>query len=133
MEQNNFTAPPQYKETVREQRQVSIDEAIKRGFQNYINFNGRASRSEYWWWALFSFAVGIVAGWLGEVVAGIATLALLLPGLAVAVRRLHDIGKGGGYIFMALIPVVGAIILLLWYCKPSEEGNNRFGAEPNMA
>ena len=111
-------------------------EAIKSGFSNYVNFNGRARRSEYWYWTLFVFIVLVACNVLSSVipsivmVQGIFTLAILLPGLAVAVRRLHDIGKSGWFILLTLIPLIGAIILIIWYCKDSDEGFNRFGPSP---
>ena len=95
--------------------------------KKYADFNGRASRAEFWWFILFqiivSFVVGIISQWL----AYICGLALLVPSLAVAWRRLHDIGRAGGYYFVGLIPLVGWIIVLLWYIKPGEPGANRFG------
>lgn len=119
------------------QRQVSFGEAISRGFGNYVNFSGRASRSEYWWWALFNFLVSFCAGIIDglfqiEFFTYIALAALLLPGIAVAVRRLHDIGKSGWWLFLALIPLVGSIILLVWYCQDSQMYANEYGYVPNM-
>ena len=106
--------------------------AITRFFQNYAEFNGRASRSEYWWAFLMNWAIAIVAGWLGKVVSvipALAALALLVPGLAVFVRREHDIGRRWTRIFVGLIPLVGVILLLIDMLKPSE-GANRFGPAP---
>lgn len=125
------------------QRQLSFGEAVKKAFvENYCNFTGRASRSEFWWFTLFSAIVGFVIGFiLGifgagpttvQVFQGIIGLAFLLPGLGVSVRRLHDIGKSGWWILIGLIPLVGAIVLLIWYCKDSQ-GDNEYGPEPNMA
>lgn len=121
------------------QRQVSFGEAIKRAIvENYCNFQGRASRSEYWWYCLFTFLLGLCVTFIfgndtaGQVISGIVSLALLLPGLGLVWRRLHDIGKAGGYYFFVLIPLVGWIILIVWLCKPSEPQANRFGPEPNM-
>lgn len=120
------------------QRQVSFSEAIQSGFNKYVDFTGRASRSEYWWWTLFAFIVNVGASVVSvavgsEIVTYIVSLAMFLPGLGVACRRLHDIGKGAGYIFLALIPVVGAIILIVWFTKPSEPFPNRFGNVPNLS
>lgn len=106
---------------------------------NYCNFNGRASRSEFWWFCLFSLIVGVVvcvvfsfSETATTVVSTIVNLALLLPGLGLAVRRLHDIGKSGWWIFLGLIPLVGAIILIIWYCKESDPQSNMYGSEPNV-
>ena len=122
------------------QRQVTFKEAVERAImQNYCNFDGRASRSEYWWYVLFTtllgFAIGIVFVWsetMMDIVSGVAGLALLLPGLGLAVRRLHDIGKSGWWLLIGLIPLIGAIILLIWYCKESQMQPNEYGPVPNM-
>ena len=122
------------------QRQVTFKEAVERAIkQNYCNFSGRASRSEYWWYVLFTFILGIVIGiifcWNQNVmntVNGLVNLALLLPGLGLCVRRLHDIGKSGWWLFIALIPIIGWIILVVWYCKDSQMQPNEYGPVPNM-
>lgn len=126
------------------QRQVTFGEAVNKAVaQNYCNFNGRASRSEYWWYVLFTAILGMVIGFIHAIfgagtsatsaIQGVVSLALLLPGLGLCVRRLHDISKSGWWIFIALIPLVGAILLLVWFCKPSDPGSNEYGPEPNMA
>ena len=119
------------------QKQVSFVEAIKMGFNKYCCFQGRASRSEFWFWALFTFVVQAVLAAFGnstaiQVIYGLFSLAVLLPNLGLLVRRLHDIGRAGGWIFINLIPLVGAIIFIIWMCKPSEVGDNRFGQMPNL-
>lgn len=124
------------------QRQLSFGEAVKKVLvENYCNFTGRASRSEFWWYTLFTaivgFAIGFILGIFGagqttvQIFQCIIGLVLLLPGLGVAIRRLHDIGKSGWWILLGLIPLVGAIVLLIWYCKDSQ-GDNEYGDEPNM-
>lgn len=119
------------------QYQVSFGDAIKRGFQNYCLFNGRASRSEYWFFVLFTVAVGAVISLilgtqtLGTVVSGLFNLAVLLPSLGLIWRRLHDTGRAGGWFFITLIPLVGIIILIVWLCQPSQTTENRFGQVPN--
>ena len=120
---------------------MNFGEAIKFGFNNYANFQGRSRRSGYWYWALFnalvSAAFNVLSG--GEtdnffgILGGLAGLALLLPSLAYGVRRLHDINKSGWFILFALIPIVGWIFLLVWYVTDSEPGTNRFGANPKGA
>lgn len=111
-------------------------------FENYANFNGRARRSEYWYFALMNFIVLIVAavldstlglnfsplpyGYLYLVVA----LATFIPGLAVAVRRLHDVGKSGWFYFIALIPIIGAIWLLVLFFTEGNQGENQYGPDP---
>lgn len=123
------------------QRQVSFTEAIKMALQqNYCNFSGRSSRSEYWWYSLFTFILGFIiaifAGILGEnagnALTGIVYLALFLPGLGLTVRRLHDINKSGWWILINLIPLVGWIIKLIWLCKDSDSTDNQYGPVPNV-
>ena len=125
------------------QRQVSFKEAVVRALtQNYCNFSGRASRSEYWWFYLFSCIVSWVVSiivslfssdlstmYIASMVVG---LAFLLPSLGIAVRRLHDIGKSGWWMFISLIPLIGAIILIVWWCKDSQMEPNEYGPVPNL-
>jgi len=108
---------------------IGLVEAVKICFTKYIVFNGRATRAEYWWWTLFTTLVCAVLYW-NEYLSGAASLAFLLPSLAVSWRRMHDIGKGGGWYFILLIPVVGWIIWIVWCCQPSEPFDNRFGPQP---
>ena len=107
---------------------IGFVDAIKICFNKYATFNGRATRAEYWWWVLFTVLVGAVLCW-NKYVSGVANLALIIPSLAVAWRRLHDIGKGGGLYFINLIPIIGQIIFIVWCCQPSEPMPNRFGPE----
>jgi uncharacterized membrane protein YhaH (DUF805 family) len=102
-----------------------------------VNFNGRASRAAYWWWFLFQvIAVGIVAGIIDGilgtwgVVTGLAGLALLLPTLSVSVRRLHDTGRTGWWILIGLIPLIGFIVLLIFYLQEGDAGDNEYGPPP---
>lgn len=123
------------------QREVSFGGAIRRALQlNYCNFAGRASRSEYWWYTLFTVIVGFVIGLLFSwsdtmfyIVSGIVNLALILPGLGLSCRRLHDTGRGAGWIFINLVPIVGSIIFVVFCIQPSEPASNRFGPVPNVA
>jgi uncharacterized membrane protein YhaH (DUF805 family) len=120
-----------------EEKSMSFTEAIASCFKQYANFNGRARRSEYWFFTLLTCCVSLlsslltytVSETLGSIVS-LASLALVVPGIAVAVRRLHDIGKSGWYYLFCLIPLVGAIILLVWYCKDSMPGDNMYGPNP---
>lgn len=122
------------------QRQVTFKEAVVRALTaNYCNFSGRSSRSEYWWYILFTFLLGIVISIvfsfsenMSTIVSAIVSLALLLPGLGLSVRRLHDINKSGWWILVGLIPVAGIIILIVWFCKDSDPTDNNYGPVPNM-
>jgi len=115
---------------------MGFGDAIKLGFSNYVNFTDRASRSEYWYWYLFA-ALGLLATALVDsaivgrpVTYPLFVLATFLPSLSVAVRRLHDLNHSGWWILLALIPLVGDIILLIWFCFKGTDGPNRFGADP---
>jgi uncharacterized membrane protein YhaH (DUF805 family) len=112
---------------------MTFPQAIEAGFRNYVNFSGRASRPEYWFWVLFS-AVGQIVFTIVDAMTGIAALSALfalstlLPGIAVAVRRLHDLDKSGWFLLLVLIPLVGAIIVIIWACQEGTPGPNRFGS-----
>ena len=120
------------------QREVSFGEAVNRGLNNYCNFSGRASRSEFWWFQLFMLIVSCAAGVVGAILGKYGTwipsavgLALLLPSFGLMFRRLHDIGKSGWWWLLVFIPLVGGIILIVWYCKESEPVANEYGPVPN--
>ena len=98
--------------------------AVQSGLRNYANFKGRASRPEYWWWFLFNFiVVGAVSLTFGDNVGNGASFALLLPSIAVGVRRLHDINRRGWWI---LVPLVN----LFFFVQPSDATFNLFGPPP---
>ena len=102
---------------------------------NFANFEGRASRQEYWMFflfnVLFAFAAGILDGLLGlGFVYLLYVLALFIPGLAVGVRRLHDIGKSGWWLLIMFVPLIGGIWLLVLFCTDSNDGENSFGPSP---
>nr|WP_315428004.1 DUF805 domain-containing protein [uncultured Albidiferax sp.] len=113
--------------------------------KKYAVFSGRAQRSEYWYFFLFYFGLAIGAALLDGMVGafnrqagvglfgGIVALGLLLPSLAVGVRRLHDIDRSGWWLLIAVVPVVGAIVLLVFSLKDSQPGSNRFGPNPKDA
>lgn len=111
---------------------IGFGDAIRICLNKYATFSGRATRAEYWWWYLFQFIVGAVTAWLpyigtvGSVIYYLIALALLIPSLAVSWRRMHDIGKGGGWYFINFILVIGNIIWIVWCCKESEPYPNRF-------
>jgi len=94
----------------------------------YADFNGRAGRSEFWWFALACVAVGFVFSILHlDLIGMLVNLALLIPSLAVGARRLHDIGKSGWWILIGLIPLIGGLILLYFAVLPSSDGSNDYG------
>lgn len=105
--------------------------------KRYVDFNGRAGREEFWMFFLFnliiSFVLAIVdnVAFKGQPILGlIYNLAVLLPSLGVAVRRLHDTGKSGWMILVGLIPCVGVILLIVWYATAGEPGSNQYGPNP---
>ena len=106
-------------------------QAIKSCLGQYATFSGRASRSEYWWFFLFQVLVMAATGMLGDVINGIASLALLLPALAVGARRLHDIGRTGWWQLL-LLSGIGFLVLLYWWVQPGEGAGNIYG-EPSAA
>jgi len=94
----------------------------------YADFNGRASRPEFWWFALFCFLVGAVFQVLHlEMIGMLANLVLLLPSLAVGARRLHDMGKSGWFQLVWLIPIIGWAVMVYWLVQPSVAGANEYG------
>ncbi len=89
--------------------------SIKTCFSKYVDFSGKASRSEFWWFFLFCLIIDCIL--CATVFASFLSLVLLLPQLAVGARRLHDIGKSGWWQLLAFIPVIGIIILIIWWAK----------------
>jgi uncharacterized membrane protein YhaH (DUF805 family) len=120
---------------------LSFVDAVRSALSKYATFSGRARRSEYWWFVLFNIIVSVIARLIDAAVFGestgyltiIAALALFLPGLAVTVRRLHDIGKSGWWVLLALVPIVGAIVLIVWAAKEGDAADNAYGPSPKAA
>ena len=108
---------------------MTFTDAVKSCFSKYVEFKGRASRSEYWLFQLFYILVAIIGAVINPTLAGLVYLALLLPLLAVSVRRLHDKDKSAWFLLFYFIPVVGAIIILVWFCQRGTIGDNQFGPE----
>lgn len=110
--------------------------------QNYANFKGRARRMEYWSYALFNAIFGLTAVVLDNLTGlavpeigygpfyGVFLLATLIPGIAVFVRRLHDTGRSGWSFFVAFIPLIGTILILIWTFSDSKPGANKWGPNP---
>ena len=108
----------------------------------YADFNGRARRKEYWMFVLFNAIISFVIGFIFGLIEGftgitgisyisyIYSLFILIPSLAVCVRRLHDIGKSGWMLLLILIPIIGSIWLLILYVKDSQPGVNKYGPNP---
>jgi uncharacterized membrane protein YhaH (DUF805 family) len=114
----------------------------------YADFNGRATRSEYWYFVLFYFILSVIARVIditlvnpqlslspeiaqqGTVITGLFSLALLLPQIAVGIRRLHDIGKSGWWYLLILIPILGWLVLIYFYTQDTQSGTNAYGSNP---
>jgi len=139
-------------------KEMNFTESIKSVFSKYATFSGRASRSEFWWWYLFVSLVNLVMSFIWNMstmgmlnsatsveamLAGmfnwayylwiVVSLALLLPTLGVIWRRLHDTNRSGGFYFLGLIPIVGIIVLLVFWVQDSTPGANRFGENPKTS
>lgn len=114
---------------------MNFVDSVKACFSKYATFSGRACRSEFWWFCLFNALAGGVISAIGLAVempllSSLYSVLVFLPGLAVAIRRLHDIGKSGWMYLIALIPLVGTIWLLVLYCTDSQPGANEYGENP---
>lgn len=117
---------------------MGMMDAVKKVFSHYADFTGRARRSEYWYFALFNtivgFAIAIVTIFLGVqefiYVAYLYQLAVLVPSLAVMVRRLHDTNRSGWWLLIVVIPLIGPVLLLVWYATEGTPGANHYGPDP---
>ena len=120
---------------------MSFTDAVKSCFSKYVTFSGRAPRSEYWFWALFTIGVGVLLRIIdnvllgapmasGGILGGLFVLGTFLPAISVAVRRLHDIDRSGWWYWIVLVPIIGIILLIVWFCTKGTAGPNRFGTDP---
>lgn len=105
-------------------QEIGFGDAIKICFNKFADFEGRGRRSEFWWWYLFTVLVSMVPyiGWLASIV-------FIIPSLAAGARRLHDTGRSGWLQLLMLIPCIGSIILIIWWCEDSK-GDNEYGLSP---
>jgi len=107
--------------------------------KNYAVFEGRARRKEYWMFFLFNiifaFVIAFVEGMVGSpgIVYMIYVLGVFIPGLAVGARRLHDTGRSGWWLLLYLLPIIGPIVLLVFFVLDSQPGDNEYGANPKGA
>ena len=126
---------------------MSFTQAVSSVLGNYATFSGRAPRSEYWWFVVFQILVNIAAGVLDTALFGafslltfgeidaftplttLATLALLIPSIAVSVRRFHDMDFSGWWLLLILTGI-GAIVIFFWFMVRGTRGPNRFGRDP---
>jgi uncharacterized membrane protein YhaH (DUF805 family) len=114
---------------------MTFSQAINTCFQKYAVFSGRAKRSEYWWWFLFSALAGIPFSLLDSfsenvlftLISLAISIALFIPGLAVLFRRLHDTNRSGWWWLIILVPCAGVIVLLVFLIQDSDPGTNSYG------
>ncbi|MCX7139940.1 MAG: DUF805 domain-containing protein [Proteobacteria bacterium] len=111
---------------------MTFGESIKVCFSKYADFNGRATRSEFWWWVLFVFLASSAASMVSPMLSGLFSLGVLLPNIAAGARRLHDTDRSGWLQLVALIPVIGWLLLIYWCVQESKEPN-RFGTTAGPA
>ncbi|MBB5337424.1 DUF805 domain-containing protein [Pectinatus brassicae] len=122
---------------------MTLTEAVQSCIkENYANFKGRASRSEYWYFSLAIFLLSILhfiitailaGSLLGGIISGvfgIIFLAICVPSIAVGVRRFHDIDKSGWNLLWGIIPLIGSLLVLYWTVQPSQDGDNKYGSAP---
>ena len=116
---------------------MGLTEAISSVFSKFATFSGRASRSEYWYWVLFFMLFPLIDLLIAQVSWGLAVFAgivfgliSIIPNLAVQVRRLHDTGHSGWCLLLSFIPIIGAIILFVFYVTDSQPGSNQYGPNP---
>lgn len=114
---------------------MSFVDAVRSVLTKYATFSGRARRSEYWFFALAYLIASVVANIIDQMIGTqlfvyILALALLLPSLAVGVRRLHDTGRSGWWILIGLVPIVGFIVLIVFYVQDSQPMTNAYGPSP---
>ncbi len=126
---------------------VGFMEAVQKAFAGKCDYDSRSRRSEYWFFALFVFLVELVVGIVfgvvfgligipevGQIILGVISLIIFfLFALPLAVRRLHDTGKSGWFMLLMLIPVIGAIILLIFFCIDSQAETNEYGPSPKYS
>lgn len=133
---------------------MGFTEAVRSVFNKYATFSGRARRAEYWWFLLFSLIVSAILGVIDGalfgytftsdasdgavsfnletvgILTGLWSLATFIPSLAVSVRRLHDTGRSGWWLLIGLVPLIGIILLIVWFATKGEPATNAHGPDP---
>lgn len=116
---------------------MGFQQAVSSVFQKYFQISDRAPRSEYWYWLLFTILASVVLGFIDgllfmnvQPLSSLFGLATIIPSITVGVRRLHDTGRTGWLLLIAFIPLVGWVLLLIWFCTRGEDGTNDFGHDP---
>ncbi|MGD1886242.1 MAG: DUF805 domain-containing protein [Cohaesibacteraceae bacterium] len=117
---------------------IAFADVIKTVFGRYVQFQGRARRSEYWYWVLFIVLVSIGLAFVAGAIFGfdetdlaifgpIFSLATFVPSLAVGFRRMHDIGRTAWWLLIGLIPLIGTIVIIYWFVQPGQPSDNQYG------
>jgi uncharacterized membrane protein YhaH (DUF805 family) len=114
---------------------MTFQDSIRTVLSKYATFTGRAERPEYWWWVLgvliaagvASLLDGMIFGSDTAILGGLLSLAIIVPNIAVGVRRLHDTDRSGWWLLLTLIPVIGLLVLIWFMIQPGTPGANRFG------
>lgn len=115
---------------------MDFKQAVQTCLNKYATFTGRAQRSEFWWFVLFNFIGSIVLNTIDTTMFGMPalsvlwTLGLLIPGIAVSIRRMHDLDKSGWWILIPLVPIVGIILYIYWAAQRGTVGSNQYGPDP---
>ncbi|MBV5261568.1 DUF805 domain-containing protein [Synechococcus moorigangaii CMS01] len=113
-----------------------VDYYIK-AWQNYTNFSGRARRKEFWYVFIVNLAISLILsileqtflGGLASLLSIVYSLAFLLPGIALGIRRLHDTGRSGWWLLIGFVPIIGAIVLIIFFASPSVSGQNQYNVD----
>jgi len=98
---------------------MNFQDSIKICFTKYADFNGRASRPEYWWFALFNFVVSLALGIVSQGLSSLYSIATLLPSLAAGARRLHETNRSGWWQLLWFVPVIGWIVIIIFLAQPA--------------
>jgi len=106
---------------------MTFQESIKTCFSKYADFNGRARRSEYWWFALFIVLASLALGIISDIVSGLFSIAVFLPSIAAGTRRLHDTNRSGWWQLIMLIPLIGLIVIIVFMAQEGSAESNQFG------
>ena len=122
---------------------MNFQNAAKTGFRRAFDFKGRSSRSEFWYWVLFSLILSFTTSFVDQLIFGssfaavgplglILALILFIPNISITFRRLHDINKSAWWLLILCIPFIGIIMFIVWHCSKGTKGPNRFGPDPLM-
>ena len=126
-------APPEGQRGYLQGGPVGFGQAISEALKNIVTFHGRASRSAYWWFFLATFIIGLIMGIIAyaahvQALQYVVEIILGLASLSLAVRRLHDSGRTGWWVLFNIIPIIGTITLIVFYCLPGTPGPNKYDA-----